>query len=127
LLWSTDIKKGREVVYNGPVPTRDSSSQYSYAFKGWDKDLVGIEVDTDFIAQYDRSLNIYTVQFVSDGVVLESEKVAYGAKAVYHGANPSKAANAQYTYSFSGWDKDPTSTSISADTIFTAQFTTKAR
>ena len=123
LLWSTDIKKGREVVYNGPVPTRDSSSQYSYAFKGWDKDLVGIEVDTDFIAQYDRSLNIYTVQFVSDGVVLESEKVAYGAKAVYHGANPSKAANAQYTYSFSGWDKDPTSTSISADTIFTAQFT----
>ena len=84
LLWSTDIKKGREVVYDGPVPTRDSSAQYSYAFKGWDKDLAGIEADTDFIAQYDRSLNQYNVSFVSDGAVLESQKVAYGAKAVYH-------------------------------------------
>lgn len=122
LLWSTDIKKGREVVYDGPVPTRDSSAQYSYAFKGWDKDLAGIEADTDFIAQYDRSLNQYNVSFVSDGAVLESQKVAYGAKAVYHGATPSKATTAQYTYAFSGWDKDPTTTTISADTIFTAQF-----
>ena len=38
--------------------------------------------------------------------VLDTQSVAEGEAPVYDGETPTKAATAQYTYAFAGWDKE---------------------
>ena len=62
----------------------------------------------------------------SDGSELASEYYPSGAPTagvVYPGALPTKAADNQFTYKFIGWDKQNLTT-ITADTVYTAQYTT---
>lgn len=64
----------------------------------------------------------YTVTFVNyDGTVLETKSVKYSQSASYTGAAPTKPADGDTVYNFSGWDKDITAP-ITSDTVFTAVF-----
>ena len=64
----------------------------------------------------------YTVTFVVNGQTVQTSEVEEGEKAVYNGATPTKAADADAVkYRFSGWDKD-INAPITAATTFTAQF-----
>ncbi len=66
----------------------------------------------------------YTVTFQNyDGTVLETKTVAEGGTVVYTGNAPTKAPDMTYHYSFAGWDKGLTN--ITADTVFTAQFSSQ--
>ena len=61
----------------------------------------------------------YLITFANeDGTVLQQTEVEEGSMPEYTGATPSKAATAQYTYTFAGWDK-PLS-SASAEVTYTA-------
>lgn len=66
---------------------------------------------------------IYTIIWKNDdGSTLEIDKdVPYGTIPHYDGETPTKPKDAQYTYTFSGWDKDITK-GIEGDTTFTAQY-----
>ncbi len=87
------------------TPTRAATAQYTYTFKGWDKSFTNIQADTTVTATYSSKLNSYTVKFVDyDGTVLSTQTVEYGKSATAP-ATPERAANAQYTYTFKGWDK----------------------
>jgi uncharacterized repeat protein (TIGR02543 family) len=106
-LGSAKVLKGGTAAYTGEKPTRAKTAQYTYDFSGWDGSLENIQADCVRIAQYAQTLNEYTVKFVNDdGTTLDTETVKYGSAAVYNGTTPTKAADAQYTYAFSGWDVD---------------------
>lgn len=66
----------------------------------------------------------YTVNYVTeDGASLGSEKVEEGKTPASVPALPTKDPDAAGHYSYA-WDTDPTTATISADTIFTAKLTT---
>ena len=71
----------------------------------------------------------YTVQWVVEGETVEiDENVVAGSAPSYDGAEPAKAADAQFTYDFIGWATNGTdvltlaNVAIVSDTTFVAQF-----
>lgn len=63
----------------------------------------------------------YTITFLDgDGNTLQSTAVKKGATPAYSGSTPTKAEDASYTYSFSGWL--PALAEVTADAVYTAQF-----
>lgn len=121
LLKTETVKYGETVAYNGATPTKEKTAQYSYAFSSWDKPLENITNDCDRYAQYASSVNQYTVTFVNyDGSVLQTNTVDYGSSVEYAGAKPSKPADDDYSYVFTGWDSS--TSSITGDVSTAAQF-----
>ena len=64
----------------------------------------------------------YTVIWQNwDGAVLEEDnKVKEGTTPSYDGMTPTKEGNEQYTYEFSGWDKEISA--VTGYTVYVAQF-----
>jgi hypothetical protein len=59
-----------------------------------------------------------------DGTTLLDETVDFGSVPEYSGNEPSKQEDAQYSYTFAGWD--PTPAAITAETTYTALFEAKS-
>ncbi len=104
-----------------------STAQYSYAFNNWTKGdgtaLPGTVTGAITVrANFTRTLNSYTVTWKNGATTLETDaSVNYGVEPSYDGSTPTKAADALYTYTFSGWS--PAVGAISGNTTYTAQFT----
>ena len=121
VLSTTTANEGDLPVYAGETPAKAADAQYTYTFSGWDRALAPVTDDTSYTAVFTGTLNTYTVTFVNfDGAVLQSGAVAYGETPVYTGAAPAKPGDAQYTYTFSGWDSEPAA--VTGDAVYTAQF-----
>lgn len=85
-------------------PVMAADARYTYEFVGWydgneqwDFAADVVTKDTDLVAVYDEILNEYDVL-----VGENSYKLAYGAK-ISQPADPVKAPDAMYTYTFAGW------------------------
>ena len=85
--------------------------QYTWVLKS-DINNNGIADDVD---------TYYTVKYVSDGEVVYEELVLVGMPTPTVAA-PSKDADAQYTYTFAGWDT-PVADKVTADATYTAVYT----
>lgn len=120
-LQSGEVNYGVTPAYSGATPVKPSTAQYTYTFKGWDKEIVSVVGVETYTAQYDSIVNKYTITFVDeDGTVLQASEVEYGQVPAYNGATPFKPATAQYTYSFAGWTSEVVA--VTTATTYTATY-----
>ncbi|MCR5457857.1 MAG: hypothetical protein K6F14_07255 [Clostridiales bacterium] len=117
----TEVVYGTTPTYDGLSPTKTATAQYTYSFAGWDKTPGAVEGDVTYTATYSSTVNKYTVTWKNaDGSVLKTNAVEYGTTPTYDGTAPTKAATAQYTYTFDKWDKSVVS--VTGDVTYTATF-----
>src|SRR5574344_1422172 len=116
-------------------PAKAATAQYTYTFAGWyDEnnqqvtDFSDIENDMTVTARYTATTNKYTVTFADeDGTEITTSTVDYGTSAEVPN-DPTKAATAQYTYTFAGWynaagNKVTKFNNITEDFTVTARYT----
>ena len=106
VLSSTQVAQGETPAYNGETPTKPATAQYTYTFSGWDKDVVAASANATYTATFTETLNKYTITFKNGDEVLQTGEVEYGTIPTYSGQTPTKASDAQYTYTFDGWDNE---------------------
>ena len=122
-----NVLEGITPTYDGLTPVKASDAQYSYTFKGWTPEVAAVNCDATYTATYQEEIRKYTVTWKNyDGTVLKTdENVPYGTTPSYSGEDPVKPEDDEFTYTFIGWDKEPTN--IQSNTTFTAQFEAVAK
>ncbi len=123
----TNVAYGTTPVYNGATPVKTGNAQFSYTFTGWSPAVSSVTGDVTYTAQFSESTNKYTVTWKNyDETVLETDtNVLYGTTPNYDGATPVKPADAQYTYTFAGWE--PAVTDVTGNVSYKAKFTETLR
>ena len=104
-------------------PTKESTAQYHFPFKGWSIDGVNIvditiagTQDVNYYALYDEELRYYTVRFLNGDTVLQTSTVAYGEMPIYTGEEPTPEVD----YAFEGWT--PEIAVVTCDADYAAKF-----
>ena len=131
VLWvnddGTELEKDEDVAYgvtpeyNGETPTKEATAEFTYTFDSWTPAVSTVTGTITYTAVYTAERNVYNITFVNeDGAVLDTQPVAYGETPVYTGAAPTKAATAEYTYTFSGWT--PEIAAVTGEATYTATF-----
>ena len=120
------VNYGSHPSYSGATPTKPNDGDTAYTFDFWfpefNQDTV-ITGDTTYTARFTENTTSYTIRWEnSDGTLIKEEEVAEGRKPQYTGEIPTKAADAQYTYTFSGWS--PAIREAYDDAVYTAQYDT---
>ena len=112
---SERIYNANENIIIPSNPVRESDETYNYTFAGWDKEVTSVKGNVDYKAVYEPSYIDYTVRFLNeDGSVITEATYHYGEDVVVP-ADPAKAADETYTYTFAGWDKEVTSVKGNTD------------
>ena len=116
---SQSVAYGQKVT-TPTAPTKAADADYEYEFAGWYTDS-GLTQAYDFNSTVTSAFTLYAkwtatptavapevfvVTFNSNGgTAVDSQEVEDGGK-VSKPANPTKAADSEYTYEFAGWYKD---------------------
>ena len=103
------LEYGTIPVYKGEIPTREKTKEYTYTFKGWDKEITEVTNNQEYKATYTETKNKYNVKFTNyDGSILQEETLEYGTLPVYKGEVPTREKTDEYTYTFKSWNKEIT-------------------
>ena len=102
-------------------PTKEADNTYTYAFAGWDKEVVDCAGDATYTATYTSTYINYTVKFLDEDGTPISEKTYHWGDEVEVPADPTKEADNTYTYAFAGWDKEVVD--CAGDATYTATYT----
>jgi hypothetical protein len=122
----TGLSAGLAPVYDGATPARAADAQYTYTFTGWNPEIAAVSGNAEYTAVFSQTPKgdhtDYTVTWKNyDGTVLETDTgLSAGLTPVYNGATPTRAADAQYTYTFTGWE--PEIAAVSGNAEYTAVF-----
>ena len=124
-----DVEYNTKPTFNSDAPTKADDAQYTYTFVGWateanketgtlEADLPPVTDDVTYYAAFSKTPRTYTVTWMPQdghGNAYETDTgVAYNARPSYDGTEPTKATDAEHTYTFVGWATTPNQTSGSA-------------
>ena len=126
----SEVRTDTEVPYGTELevpedPTRAADAQYTYTFKGWTPEVEAVTGDAVYTAVYDKEVNKYTIKWVNwDGSEVRTDtEVAYGTELEVP-ADPTREADAEYTYTFAGWT--PKIETVTGDATYQATYTKEA-
>ena len=102
------------------TPTKEADAQYTYAFKGWDKEIAEVTGEATYNAEFTPTLRSYKITFKNGEQVLKEETVDYGTIPAAPETNPTKGYDSENHYSFKGWDK--TIEKVTGEAVYNAQF-----
>jgi len=120
LLETKSYQHGSIVEYGGDTPTRETTAQYIYTFKGWNIEPTNAVDDFDYYAVYDSTIRSYVITFYNfDGAKIESKTFEYG-KMPSCSKTPSRATTAEWKYTHKGWK--PALDYVTEDASYTAVF-----
>ena len=117
---SSEVEYGVTPSYKGATPTKTSTKEYTYTFKGWNPAVASVSGAATYTAVFDSTIRKYTVTFMNGNVEMQTISVAYGTTPVYSGNTPTKAATDSCTYKFSGWNSELKP--VTGDVTYTAKF-----
>ena len=101
------------------TPTKGSTTQYSYKFIGWDKEIVPAAGNATYTALFEEKPREYTITWKDDkGQTIDTTRVAYGETPTH--ANPTKDSDEKYSYSFREWT--PAIVQVTGNATYKAQF-----
>ena len=118
---TTKVEEGTTPTHDDP--TKAADAQYTYTFTGWTPEVTSVTGDAEYTATFRSTVNEYNITWKNeDGSVIDTTKVAYGTVPTHDDAT--KAADAQYIYTFTGWT--PEVTSVTGNAEYTATFIANA-
>lgn len=116
-----NVEYGATPEYNGATPTMAADAKYTYTFVGWNPYVDTVTGNVTYTAAYRADLRFYRVTwYEADGTIRGNEpRAAYGANIwdmtkSYTPTPPTKAADAQYTYTFDHWVNRETNEAITS-------------
>lgn len=124
-LLSKDVEYGTVPKYDGDVPTKPATKEYSYSFVGWTPEISKVTEATSYTAKFDSLLNKYMVVFQNGAKIMQDSEVEYGKVPAYKGETPQKTSTAKYDYAFSSWS--PALTKVTDEATYTALFDSTIR
>ncbi len=125
VLKEDDVNYGTLPAAPTETPTKEADAQYTYTFKGWDKEIAEVKGEATYNAEFDSTLRSYKITFKNGEQVLKEETVNYGTLPTPPADMPTKEADAQYTYTFKGWDK--TVEKVTGEATYNAEFDSTLR
>ena len=142
----TGVAYNARPSYDGTEPTKAADAEHTYTFAGWatsanqetgtlEANLPAVTADVTYYAAFSKTPRTYTVTWMpqdGQGNAYETDTgVAYNARPSYDGTEPTKAADAEHTYTFVGWATTTNQTSgstvdalpnVTADVTYYAAF-----
>lgn len=102
-IYDTQILHYGDDVQAPADPTKESTVSTDYNFVGWEPAIAPVAGNDTYMAVFEETTRKYTITFVDeDQTPIDTIEVAYGTTPTAP-ADPTKAADNTYTYSFAGW------------------------
>lgn len=115
-LYKVTLEYGKTPEYKGAEPKKEADLKYGYSFIGWTPAIAPVTGEATYEATFQAEAKKVIVTFFNwDGNVLESKFVEYDTVPVYTGKAPERKATAEFSYSFTGWDKELTAVTERAE------------
>ena len=108
-----EVKEGELPVYDGETPTKDSTAQKHFAFKGWIPELVAATENATYTADFTETIRKYAVK-IGDG---EATEVEYGSLLEKPETDPTKEPTVSTVYTFDGWYNGEAKWNFETDTV----------
>ena len=129
VLSTTEYEYGAALVFP-TAPARAEDEYGTYTFECFGDAATGAAApaqcigNATYTALYNITYKQYTVKFLmDDGSVIETLTLTYGAEVT--APTPTKLEDAEYTYTFTGWDKEVVA--VAGDATYTAVFTAEKK